>query len=298
MAITTTGDFGELLEPGLRSVYGTAYKSYPEQYTKIFDVRTSGKRTEYMLSISGFGLVNAKTESASVDYDEPVQGFKSSQTAVTYGKGFSISREMYEDDQYNIINKYPKALARSNRVTIEQTGADVLNRAFNSSYTGGDTKELCATDHPLIGGGTYANELSTSADFDVTSLEQALLDIGDMVDDRGLLLQAMGKKLVGPPELQFQFARTLKSTLDPESAMNTVNAVANVLPFEINNYLTDPDAWFIITDIPDGLICYWRRKPEFTRDNDFDSENAKFKTTFRVSFGWGDPRQIFGSPGA
>lgn len=294
-----TGNFGELLEPGIRLIYGNAYKTYPEQYTKIFTVINSSKATEYTLSMSGFGLIPTKSEGASVEYDSAIQGFKNSITHVTYGKGFMVSSEMMEDDQYGEIKRLPKALARSVRVTVEQTAADVFNRAFNSSYTAtSDSKEMCATDHPLIGGGTYANELTTSADFSQTSLQQALIDIGDMVDDRGMLLNANPAMVVGPSELATTFKVILGSTLDPDSANNAINPYKGIMPFEINNYLTDPDAWFILTDVPDGPTFYWRRKPAFTRDGDFDSETAKWKVVFRMSVGWTDPRGVFGSPGA
>ena len=292
--------FAELLEPGLRKIYGDKYKEYPEQYSGIFDVENSSKAFEETLNLSGFGLIAEKAQGSPITYDEPVKGPTHRITHLTYGKGFIITAEMYEDDQYKVMRALPGALARSVRVTIEQVAANILNRAFNSSYTGADSKELCATDHTLLGGGTYQNELTTAADLDMTSLEQALIDIGDMVDDRGLLIQAKAKKLILPPELEWQARRLLKSGMDPETANNSINPAQGSLPegFVVNNYLTDPDAWFIKTDVPNGLIFYWRRKPSFTRDNDFDSENAKWKVTYRMSVGWDDPKGIFGSPGA
>lgn len=296
----TRGDFGELLEPGLRRIYGDSYKTRPEEYPRIFSVETSKKKFEESLAMTGFGLVPEKTEGAGITYDDPIQGPTHQITHVTFGKGFQVTREMFEDDLYRKINSMPKQLARSVRVTIEQTAANVPNRAFNPAYVGADGKELCATDHVLYGGGTYANELSTPADFDMTSVEQALIDIGDIVDDRGLPMLLKGRALLHPTELNFQVDRILKSDGDPETAnrsMNPAKGLFGGMTIE-NTYLTDPDAWFILTDADDGLVFYWRRKPEFTKDNDFDSENAKWKTTYRMSVGWDDARAIFGSPGA
>ena len=296
---TTTASFDKLLDPGLRRIYGDAYKSYEEQYTKIFSVETSAKSNEKSLSMSGFGLVPQKVESASVDYDAPIQGFSHTITHLTFGKGFTVSKEMFEDDLYRKINALPKALARSVRVTIETRSANILNNAFVTTYnTGPDALELCSTVHKRIDGVTFANELTTAADFSMTSLRQALIDIGDYVDDRGLLMAAKPMKLIGPPELEWDFRRVLQSTGDPETANRSMNPAQGVLPYTVNNYLTDPDAWFIQTDVDNGLVYYWRRRPSFTKDNDFDSENGKWKVTYRMSVGWDDPRNIFGSPGA
>lgn len=292
-----TGNFGELLDPGLRKIYGDTYKDYPEQYSKIFSVETSKMAYEDTLSMTGFGLVPEKTEGNGVTYDTAYQGYDHRLTHLTYGLGFIVTKEMFEDDLYRKMNSLPKALARSVRHTVEITAANVLNRAFNSSYTGADAKELCATDHPLIGGGTQKNELTTAADLSMTSYEQALIDIADFTDDRGLLIAAKPKMLVIPSELNWTASQLLGSEKDPESANNAINPANGSLPFSVNNFLTDPDAWFITTDIPNGLVFYWRRRPEFTKDNDFDSENAKWKTTFRMSVGWDNPLGVFGSPG-
>jgi phage major head subunit gpT-like protein len=297
MALNTT-NFSELLDPGLRKIFGDQYKMHPEQYSKIFEVRTSKKSKEEVLSMSGFGAVPEKAEGSSIIYEDAQQGYKGTLTHITYGKGFTVTREMFEDDQYNKINGLPKALARSVRHTIETNSANVLNRAFNSSYTGADSKELCATDHPQLNGSTYKNEPTTASDLSMTSLEQAIIDIGDLTDDKGLLVAAMPKMLVVPTELAWTAKQLLGSEKDPESANNAINPANGMMPFTVNNYLTDPDAWFIVTNVPGGLVFYWRRKPEFTKDNDWDTENAKFKTTFRSIVGWDDPRGIYGSPGA
>jgi hypothetical protein len=295
----STSNFGELLEPGLRRIYGLAYAQYPEEYSQIFSVETSTRAFEESLSLSGFGLVPEKPQGSSVSYSTPKQNWVHRLTHTAYGLGYIVTREMFEDEQYRQINNFSRALARSVRYTIEAVAANVLNNAFDSSVaTGGDGLELCSTAHLLGGGGTYRNELSAPADLSSTSLEQALIDISNLVDDQGLNIQAKPVKLVVPPKLDWTAQKLLGSTLEPESANNAINPANGRMPYTVNHFLTDPDAWFIITDVPNGLVFYWRRRPEFTRDNDFDTENAKFKTTFRFVAGWDDPRGIFGSPGA
>ena len=299
MAVSS-GNFAELLEPGLRRIYGQSYKDIPEEYSKVFNVETSTKAFEESLSLSGLGLAQVKAQGQGVAYEDFLQGYVSRLTHVAYGKGIIITSEMWEDDQYKVIRALPKALARSVRVTVEQVSANVLNRAFNSVYTGADVKELCATDHPLLGGGTSRNELTTPADLSSTSLEQALIDIADFVDDKGMLIQAKGVKLIVPPELDWTAKTLLHSSGDPESANRGDNPAKGSLSggYMVYHYLTDPDAWFLSTDIPDGLIFYWKKRPVFTKDNDFDSDNAKWKVNLRMSVGWDDWRGIFGSPGA
>lgn len=294
----SSSDFGNLLEPGLKVVYGDDYRQHPEVYSKIFETLPSTKAFEETLSISATGQVPEKPQGSSILFVNPKQNWLHRLTHVTYGLGYIVTRELYEDDQYNKIKSYTKSLAKSVRDTIETLAANILNRAFNSSYTGGDGLELCSTVHLLGQGGTYANELSTPADLTATSLEQALIDIGDMEDDAGLLMNANPKKLIVPKELSWTASKLLKSTLDPESANNSVNPAHNIMPYVVWNFLTDPDAWFILTDVSEGLKFYWRRYPEYTQDNESTTENAMFKTTFRCIAGWDDPRQIFGSPGA
>lgn len=295
---TNTGNFGELLEPGLRDIYGLTYKQYKEEYSKVFELKNSTKQTEHTLSMTGLGLMPAKNQGQAVSYDDPIQGYKQSLTHVSYGLGFIVTLEMYEDDLYKKINTMPALLARSGVHTTEITAANVLNRAFNSSYTGADSKEMCATDHTLIGGGTFANELATSSDLSMTSYEQALIDIQGLVDDRGLLLAAVPSKLVIPPQLEWTTKQLLKSEKDPESANNAINPAQGTVDYTVLHRLTDPDAWFIQTDVPNGLVFYWRRRPAMSKDNDHDTDNAKFKATMRFVCGWDDPRSIFGSPGA
>ncbi len=294
----STSNFGELLEPGLRVIYGDAYKQYPQEYTKVFEVRGSTKGTEHALGITGFGLLSTKAQGASVTYDDPLQGYKHSVSHTVYGKGYRVTQEMYEDDQYDKITGMTKALARSVAHTQETNAANILNRAFNSSYTGSDSLEMCSAVHTLIGGGTSRNELSTSADLTMTSLEQALIDIQDFVDDRGLICAARPVRLIIPTELEWTAKQLLGSEKDPESAMNAINPGKGIMPYVVMHFLTDSDAWFIQTDMPNGLIHYDRRKPVYTRDNDHDTDNAKFKVTYRAVDTWDDWRGIFGSPGA
>lgn len=293
-----TGNFGELLEPGIRVHYGLEYKPNDQVHPMVFEILKSKRAFEESLSYTGFGLLDVKDQGQSVSYEDPKQNWLHRLTQVTYGKGFTVTFEMKAYDQYNKMNAFAGELAKSVIATRETITSNVLNRAFNDSYTGGDGLELCSTAHLLGGGGTWQNELTTAADFSATSLEQALIDIGDMVGDSGLLMRAKAVKLVHPNEMAWDVQKLLKSTLDPDSANNTINPAKGILQPIQWNYLTDPDAWFILTDIANGLKVYNSRMPDFTRDNDFDSENAKFKTVFAMSAGWDDPRGVFGSPGA
>ena len=297
-----TANFANLLEPGLRKIYSDEYNDYAEEYSKVFEIDSSTKNKEYDQSLTTLGLVGEKAQGAGVDYSDPVQGYKKTYTHATYGKGFSITRELWEDALYRNIKAMPKALARSVRQTIEYLAANHLNYAFTASaaYYGSDSKELCATDHPLISGGTSRNELATAADLDITSYEQALIDIQTFVSDESLKIAAKPKKMIIHPSNVFQAQMILKSSMLPDTANNNYNPAQGTMPggYVVMHWLTDEDAWFVQTDVPNGLTWIWRRRPEFTKDNDFDSENAKFKTTFRAASGWSDWRGIFGSPGA
>jgi hypothetical protein len=298
-----TGNFATLLEPGLRKIYGDAYNDYPEEYSKVFAIDSSTKNKEYDQEISTFGLVPTKTQGTGVTFaTDPQEMFKKTYTHVAYGLGFSITRELWEDALYRNIKAMPGALARSVRQTVELLAANHFNYAFTASaaYYGSDSKELCATDHPLSTGGTSRNELSTAADLDITSYEQALIDIQAIVDTNGLKISARPKRLIVAPANVFQAQMILKSTQLPDTAYNNYNPAQGTMPggYETMHWLSDDDAWFIQTDIPNGMTWFWRRRPEFTKDQDWDSENAKFKTTFRASSGWSDWRGVFGSPGS
>lgn len=303
MAVMSTGDYGKLLWPGLNEIWGKSYKEHEQEWRKIFPVYTSSKAYEEDQQIVGFGMASVIGEGEAVSYDKGQQGFNKRYTHVKYGLGFVITEEMYEDNQYQsaVMNK-PQALAFTINRTQETVGANILNRAFSNSYTGADSKELCATDHPNVSGGTYKNELTTAADLSEASLEQALIDIGGFTEDRGGPIKILAKQLVIPINLEFEATRILKSALQNDTAQNAINALkaTGAIPGGIvmNHYLTDTDAWFITTDCPSGLKCFMRKPVTFAEDNDWDTNNAKFKATFRASWGWTDPRGIFGSPGA
>jgi len=306
MGIITTSNFAKDLVPGVKTWFGQKYKEYPIEYLDIFEKGNSTKAFEEEAGVTGFGLAAVKTEGGGIAYDEQEQGFVSRYTHVTYGLGFIITREMYEDGiAVTVALRRANALAFSIRQTKEIIGANILNRAFTSTYTMGtnsDGKELCATDHPNKSGGTWRNELATAADLSEAALEQACIDIAAFTTDRGLKIAIMPQKLIIPTALEFDAMRILESIGQSGSANNDINAIRASKKFPqgiaVNHYLTDSNAWFIKTNCPDGLKYMERRPDAFGTENDFDTENAKFKATFRGSFGWSDPRGIFGSPGA
>jgi len=281
-----------------------AYNEYPVEYTSLFETRNSTRAFEEIVGMQGFGLMPIKTEGSAITAEDSGQGFIDRWTHVTYGLMFTITREMYEDGlAATEAMKRAKALAFSLRQTEETVGANIFNRAFNSDYTYGDGLELCSELTPYYSGGTWRNELDTAADLNETSLEQACIDIATQFkSDKGLMVAVRPKKVVVHPSNMFEAERLFKSTLQYDTANNSVNAIRNssAIPggYEVNHYFSDSDAWFILTDCPDGLICFERRSPEFGMENDWDTENARFKATFRKSFGNGDKRSIFGSPGA
>jgi len=301
MAVITTGNFSKALWPGINAWYGQAYNEHKVEFTDLFESHTSRKAWEEDVGTSGFGLAIQKSEGAGVQYDSARQGFVSRYTHATYALGFVITRETVEDDQYDVVgSKKSKSLAFSMRQTKETLGGNVYNRAFDSTYTGGDGLELCSLLHLNIAGGTYANELATAADLSEASLEQACIDLMKFTDDRGLKISIMPKCLVVPVDLAFDADKILRTEYEVGTANNTINAVRSKFPggIKVNHYLTDTDAWFIRTNARDGLKYFSRRDDAFSMDNDFDTDNAKYKATFRCSFGWSDPRGIFGSPGA
>jgi len=302
MAINS-GNFARALELGVNKWYGDAYNEHDVQYTSLFEMNTSRRAYEEDMSVSGFGLAQVKTEGGSINYDTMQQGFMTRYSHVVYALGFVITQEVYDDDLYDIVGKRnAKSLAFSMRQTKEIVGANIYNRAFDSSYTGGDGLELCSTAHLNYAGGTYANELTTAADLSEASLEQSCIDLMDFTNDRGLKINVMPKQLIIPTELKFEAERILNSTLRVGTADNDPNALRNTGMFSggvtINNYLTDADAFFIRTTCMDGMKFFERKGDEFGLDNDFDTGNAKFKASGRYSAGWSDPRGIFGSPGA
>lgn len=302
MAVITTGSFAKDLWPGVNKWYGLAYNEYPVEFTDIFDEESSGLAFEEDVGISGFGLAAEKPEGRGIEYDDARQGFIDRYVHTVYALGFMITREMYEDGIAGTVAlKRAKALAFSMRQTKEILGANILNRAFNSSYLFGDGVELCSLLHPNVAGGTWANELATPADLSEASLEQACIDIANFTNDRGLRIAVRPMKLIINVNNTFESTRILKSELrqgTTDNDLNAIRALGMIPEVVINHYLTDTDAWFIKTDIPDGLKWFNRRSEEFDTDNDFDTENARFKSTFRASWGCTDKRGVFGSPGA
>lgn len=302
MAIAT-GSLAKALWPGVNAFFGMAYKEHSPEYKEIFDIERSEKNFEEDVNVYGTGLASVKPEGENIKYDDMAQSWVKRYAHITYGLGFVITREAVEDNLYmKLAEQRSKRLAFSMRQTKENVAANVLNRAFNSSYTGADGLELCSTAHLLAKGGTFKNELTTAADLSEASLEQACIDIMDMVDDSGLKVNIMPRKLIVPTALCFEAERILRSSLQNDTANNALNALRSkgVLPegHVVNHYLTDSDAFFIKTNCPDGMKMFQRRDVGMENDTDFDSENMKFKCTERYSVGWTDPRGIFGSPGA
>ena len=300
--VITSSSFAKLLWPGLNSVYGKEYNDYPVEWEQLFEKNTSDRAYEEDLGLSSFGLAAVKAEGAPIQYDTERQGFTSRYNHVVYALGFIITREIYEDDLYGKVGaQKAKALARSMRQTKEINGANVYNRAFTSGYTGGDGSTLVASDHANVAGGTWSNKIATASDLSEAALEQAVIDIAGFRDDRGLLIAAKPEKLVIPYQQQFEAHRILGANGRVGTDFNDPNAIKDMSLFKdvvVNHYLTDSDAWFILTNVKDGLKYFERRADQFEMDNDFDTENAKFKATARYSFGWSDPRAIYGSAGA
>jgi len=302
MAINT-GNFAKAIFPGVNAFFGKEYAEYPVEYTQLFQDFSSRRAYEEDVGVSSFGLARVKDEGASVTNDTEEQAFITRYSHIVYGLGFTVTREIFEDDLYDVVGqRRAQGLAFSMRQTKEINGANVYNRAFNSAYAGGDAKELCATDHPNWAGGTWANEPTTAADLSELSLEQACISISKWTNDRGMKISVMPDCLVIPVDLEFDAYRIMKAPLRTQTADNDVNALASMGKFpggiKVNHYLTDTNAWFLKTNVKNGMKHWQRRKMEFTIDNDFDTENAKFKATERYSFGWTDPRAIYGSEGA
>ena len=300
--IITSSSFAKLLWPGLNSIYGKEYADYPVEWDKLFEKNSSDRAYEEDLGLSSFGLAAVKNEGAPIQYDTERQGFTSRYNHVVYALGFIVTREIFEDDQYGKVGaQKAKALARSMRQTKEIVGANIYNRAFDSTYKGGDGVELISASHPNVAGGTFSNKIATAADLSEAALEQAVIDIAGFRDDRGLLIAARPQQLIIPYQQTFEVKRILGADGRVGTDLNDPNVLKDMGLFSnvtINHYLTDADAWFIRTNVKDGIKYFERRGDAFEMDNDFDTENAKFKATARYSFGWSDPRSIYGSAGA
>ena len=296
-----SGSFAKALWPGVNSWYGQSYNEHPVEYTMLFDKSTSRKAFEEDMGTSGFGLMSVKNEGSPISYGNAQQGFLTRYTHVTYGLGFVITREMVEDDQYDVIGKKrAQGLAFSARQTKEVIGANVYNRAVTAGYTGGDGIVLLSDSHLNVAGGTYSN-ITIAATLSEATLEDLSIDIMQAKNDNSLNIALIPQSLIIPPALVYEADRILNSPLRVGTADNDLNALKNMGKFpggvKVNHYLTSDSAYFIRTNCPDGMKYIERRADDFSMDNDFDTDNAKYKATSRYSFGWTDPRALYGNMG-
>jgi hypothetical protein len=290
------------LEPGLNALFGLEYKRYDNEHAEIYDVENSDRAFEEEVMLSGFGNAQVKGEGAGVSFDDTQETFTARYSHETIALAFAITEEAIEDNLYDrLASRYTKALARSMANTKQVKAASVLNNAFNANFKGGDGKALLADDHPTLAG-SFKNELATSADLNETSLEQSMIDIAKMTDERGLKIAARGLKMIIPSELQFTAERLMKSQGRVGTADNDINAINSMgmVPqgYVVNHFLTDSDAFFIKTDVPNGLKMFVRAPIKTAMEGDFDTGNVRYKARERYSFGFSDPRGLFGSPGA
>tara|TARA_A100001515_G_scaffold71583_1_gene56956 strand:- start:132 stop:1037 length:906 start_codon:yes stop_codon:yes gene_type:complete len=290
------------LEPGLNALFGLEYATYENQHAEIFDTENSDRAFEEEVMLSGFGAAAVKPEGTSVNFDNATESFTARYSHETVALAFSITEEAVEDNLYDKIStRYTKALARSMAHTKQVKAANVLNNGFNSSFTGGDGVELFSDAHPTTSG-NQRNELATAADLNETSLEQSMIDIAAFEDDRGLKVAAKARKMIIPSALQFTADRLMASAGRTATSDNDINAIRNMgmIPegYVVNNYLTDTDAFFIKTDVPNGMKHFQRAPVATSMEGDFETGNVKYKARERYSFGFSDWRGMFGSPGA
>ena len=302
MAISRAQLLKELL-PGLNALFGMEYKRYGDEHKEIYEVESSDRSFEEELKLSGFGAVPGKAEGGAIAYDNAQEAWTARYNHETVALGFAITEEAMEDNLYDSLStRYTKALARAMAYTKQVKGANVLNNAFSGSHLGGDGKALCATDHPLVSGGTNSNRPTTGADLNETSLEAAVIQIAGWTDERGLLIAAKPRKLIIPPSLMFVAKRLLDTEGRVGTADNDLNALRSMSAIPgghaVNHWLTDTNAWFLLTDVPNGLKHFERVKMSTAMDGDFDTGNVRYKARERYSFGWSDPMGIYGSPGS
>ena len=302
--VITTGSHPKALWPGVKAWWGRQYNEHKEEFPDLFDMDTSRQNYEELVELTGFGLAPVKQQGRGVSYDSETQGSTSRLTQVTYALGYIETREEQEDNLYMVVSKRrSRALAFSMRQTKENVAANVYNRAFNSSYTGGDGKELISTSHPTRSG-NQSNHLTVSADICEAAIEDLVVQIMGATNSRGLKINLMPQSLHVHRSDYFEANRIYKSVLQNDTSNNAVNVLRAINAFpkgiKMNHYFSDSDAWFIRTDLPagTGMVGFNRRPVEFTQDNDFDTENLKAKSTERYSFGWADWRGVYGSPGA
>ena len=302
MAISRAQLLKELL-PGLNALFGLEYAKYGEEHKEIYETETSERSFEEETKRSGFSAAPVKNEGSAIQYDNAQEAWTARYTHETIAMGFSITEEAVEDNLYDSLSsRYTKALARGMAYTKQVKAAYVLNNAFSGGPTYGDGQVLCSTAHPLVSGGTNSNTPSTPADLNETSLENAVIQIAAWTDERGLLIAAKPKKLIVPPSLMFVATRLLETELRVGTNDNDINALKNngSIPegYTVNHFLTDTNAWFLLTDVPNGLKHFVRTPMSTGMDGDFDTGNVRYKARERYSFGVSDPLGIFGSPGA
>mgnify|MGYP003648605602 FL=1 len=288
------------LEPGLNALFGLEYNRYENQHAEIFVTETSDRAFEEEVMLSGFASAPTKQEGAGVVFDQAGETFTARYNHETIALAFAITEEAIEDNLYDrLAGRYTRALARSMANTKQVKAANILNNAQVTSATGGDGESLIGNAHPLATGGAFSNVLATAADLNETSLEQSLIDISGFVDERGLKIASTGRKMIIPKELQFTAERIMKSPMRVGTADNDINAINNMgmVPegYRVNNFLTDTDSFFLLTDVPNGLKYFVRSPIKTAMEGDFDTGNMRFKARERYSFGWSDPRCIFGN---
>jgi len=293
------------LEPGLNALFGMEYRRYENEHTQIFSIETSDRAFEEEVMLTGFNEAPTKNEGAGVQYDTAQESFTARYTHETIALAFALTEEAIEDNLYDSLSKrYTRALARSIQYTKQVKAASVLNNAFNTSgsYNGGDGVSLCNSAHPTALGPNFSNTPTTAADLNETSLEQGIIDVAGFTDERGLKVAVSVVSMVIPSQLQFTAERLMKSTLRTATADNDINAIRSMgmVPqgYAVNHFLTDPDAWFLMTDAPNGMKMFQRSPLKTAFEGDFDTGNVRYKARERYSFGWSDPRAIYGSTGA
>jgi hypothetical protein len=302
MAISRAQLLKELL-PGLNALFGLEYARYGEEHKEIYETETSERSFEEETKLSGFSAAPVKNEGSAIAYDNAQEAWTARYNHETIALGFSLTEEAIEDNLYDSLSaRYTKGLARAMAYTKQVKAAAVLNNGFSSLYTGGDGVSLFSSAHPLVAGGTNSNIPSTPADLNETSLENAVIQIAAWTDERGLLIAAKPKKLVVPSALQFTATRLLETELRVSTADNDINALKNngSIPegYTINHFLTDTNAWFLTTDVPNGMKHFVRTPLQNSMDGDFDTGNVRYKSRERYSFGWSDPLGMYGSAGA
>jgi len=302
MAISRAQLLKELL-PGLNALFGLEYATYQEEHKELYETETSERSFEEETKLSGFQAAPVKNEGSAIAYDNAQEAWTARYNHETIAQGFSLTEEAIEDNLYDSLSaRYTKALARSMAYTKQVKAAAVLNNGFSSAYPGGDGVALFSSAHPLVSGGTNSNVPTTAADLNETSLEAAVIQISLWTDERGLLIASKPKKLVVPPSLQFVATRLLETELRVGTADNDINAIKNNGSisggYTVNHYLTDTNAWFLCTDVPNGMKHFIRTPLANSMDGDFDTGNVRYKSRERYSFGWSDPLGMFGSAGA